>query len=50
MVGGLCFVFFSFLQGWLCVGVCVSCDVLKIAWCCVGKVMDACTCVGCSIG
>ena len=28
-------------------GFCVACNVLKIAWGRVGKVMDACICVGC---
>ena len=31
-------------------GFCVPCNVLKIAWGRVGKVMDVCICVVCSIG
>jgi len=31
-------------------GFCVPCNVLKIALGRVGKVMDVCICVGCSIG
>jgi len=31
-------------------GFCVPCNVLKIAWGRVGKVMDDCICAGCSIG
>ena len=49
-VGGLCVGIFSSLQGWLVSGFCVPCNVLKIAWGRVGKVMDDCICVGCSIG
>jgi hypothetical protein len=30
-------------------GFCVPCNVLKIAWGWVGKVMDACMCAGCSM-
>lgn len=30
-VGGLCVGIFSSLQGWLCVGFCAPCNVLKIA-------------------
>ena len=48
--------------GWLCVGIlalckvdfvsgfCEPCNVLKIAWGSVGKVMGDCICAGCSIG
>ncbi len=37
---GYAFGIFSSLQGWLSLRVCVPCNVLKIAWGSVGKVMD----------
>jgi len=48
---GCVLAFLALLQGWLlCVGFVRLANVLKIAWGRVGKVMDACICVGCSIG
>ena len=49
-VGGCALAFLALCKVGFVLGLCVPCNVLKIAWGRVGKVMDACICAGCSIG
>ena len=47
---GCALVFLALCKVGFVSGFCVPCNVLKIARGRVGKVMDVCICVGCSIG
>lgn len=43
-------VFLALCKAGFVSGFCLPCNVIKITWGRVGKVMDARICVGCSIG